>query len=273
MHEPLPPGVDPTTPSTGRIYQYFLNGRHYLPVDEQAARNLLNKVPEFHYVANANRVFLQRAAGVIARAGVRQFIDIGAGIPSQWNTHEVVQVVEPDAKVVYVDNDPMVLAHSQELLRRSGETNVIYVEGDISNPASIIENPEVRANIDFTQPVGYMHVAVWHFVPDGADPWARVSQYMNAVPSGSYLALSHITAEGQDPGKVQRFKDVYKNSTAPLNFRTLDEIERLFEGLEFLAAYEGVGPGLSFIDKWGSKNPGEVDPAHTWGACGVGRKY
>ncbi|MBO0884090.1 MAG: SAM-dependent methyltransferase, partial [Mycobacterium sp.] len=109
--EPLPPGVDPNTPSTGRIYDFLLNGRHYLPVDQEAARRVLDKVPEAHYMANANRVFLQRAAAAIVRAGVRQFIDIGAGIPTQWNTHEVVHVVDPQAKVVYVDNDPMVLAH------------------------------------------------------------------------------------------------------------------------------------------------------------------
>src|SRR3569833_286104 len=270
---PLPPGVDPTTPSTGRMYDYFLNGRHYLPVDEEAARNVLRKVPEAHYMANANRVFLQRAAGTIARTGVRQFIDIGAGIPTQWNTHEVVQVVDPDAKVVYVDNVPVVLDHSKELLRHSGEKNVIYVDGDISDPDSILESPEVRANIDFSEPVGYMHIAIWHFVSNGADPWALVRRYLNAVPSGSYLALSHVAADGQDPDKVQRFIDVYKGATAPLHFRTKDEISRFFEGLEYLSPYEGAEPGISFVDKWGSKNPNEVDPSHTWLPCGVGRKH
>lgn len=268
----VPPGVDPTRPSAGRLYDFFLNGEHHLPVDEEAAREILNKVPETHYLANANRFFLQRAAAAIARAGVRQFIDIGAGIPTQFNTHEVVHIIEPDATVVYVDNDPMVLTHAKDILRRTREKNVTYVDGDIRDPASILENPEVHARIDFNSPVGYLHVAIWHFVPDELDPWRLVRQYMDAVPSGSYLALSHFTADGQRPDKVQKFRDIYRNTTTPACHRTIKDIARFFDGLDFLPPYDDAEPGLSFIDKWGSKNPDEVDPAHTWGPCGVARK-
>ncbi|MBO0881870.1 MAG: SAM-dependent methyltransferase, partial [Mycobacterium sp.] len=133
-----------------------------------------------------------------------------------------------------------VLAHSRELLRHSGETNVIYIDGDISDPATIIDNPQARDILDFDQPVGYIHAAIWHFVPDDADPWALTRQYMDAVPTGSYLALSHVTADGQDEAKVQRFKDVYQKSTSPLHFRTREEIARFFNGLGFLPPYEGA---------------------------------
>ncbi|MDL4815202.1 SAM-dependent methyltransferase [Actinomadura opuntiae] len=262
----------PGVASAGRIYDYFLNGRHHTPADEEAARKLQEKVPELHYMAQANRIFLQRAAGVIARAGVDQFIDLGSGIPTAWNTHEVVQVVHPDAKVVYVDNDPVVLDMSRDMLRRSGETNVAYVDADIADPASVLGDAEVRRLIDFDRPVGYMHVAIWHFVDPGQDPWKLLRQYLDAVPSGSYLALSHVTADGQRRDKIERFNEVYRNVTARLNFRTFKEIDRFFDGWEYLPPHEDAPPGLSYVDVWGSKNPAEVDPSHTWIPAGVARK-
>ncbi|MBO2447716.1 SAM-dependent methyltransferase [Actinomadura barringtoniae] len=264
--------VDPNVPSSGRIYDFLLNGRDHYPADKAAARKVLERVPEAHYMAHANRVFLQRAAGRIARAGVRQFIDIGSGIPTAWNTHEVVQVVDPQARVVYVDNDPVVLEMSQEILSRNGESNAVYVDADVREPDSILTNPAVRDLIDFDQPVGYMHIAIWHFAADEYDPWGLVTRYLDAVPSGSYLALSHVTSDDQKPDKVQRFKDVYANTPSGVHFRTREEINRFFTGLEFLPPYEGAEPALSFVDKWGSKNPNVVDPSHTWLPCGVARK-
>jgi acetyl-CoA carboxylase carboxyltransferase component len=115
-------------------------------------------------------------------------------------------------------------------------------------------------------------VGVWHFVSDDADPWRLVRHYLDAVPSGSYLALSHVTADGQRPDRVQRFKDVYSAASENLHFRTHEQIDHLFDGLEFLPPYEGAEPGLSYVDVWGSKNPDEVDPAHTWLPAGVARK-
>lgn len=268
----VPSGVDPTKPSAGRMYDFYLNGRLHTEVDRAAARKILEVIPETHYLANANRVFLQRAVGVMARAGIRQFIDVGAGLPTQWNTHEVAQVVDPSARVVYVDNDAMVLAEARDILQRRGETNVVYTEGDIRNPEGILDNPDVRERIDFSQPIGYVHVAIWHFVPDELDPFGLLQKFMDAVPSGSYLALSHGTADGQRPEKIQRWWDVYSQASAQLHLRPRTDIERFFTGLEYLPPYEGAEPGLSYIDVWGSKNPASADPAHSWIPCGVARK-
>ncbi|MEU9019257.1 SAM-dependent methyltransferase [Actinomadura sp. NPDC048394] len=263
---------DPGVPTPGRMYDFFLNGRDHYPADREAALKVLEKIPEAHYMAHANRVFLQRAAGVIARAGVRQFIDVGSGIPTAWNTHEVVHTVNPDAKIVYVDNDPVVLEESREILRKRGETNAIYVDGDVRNPESILQHPEVRDLIDFTQPVGYMHIAIWHFVGDEYNPPGLIRQYMEAVPPGSYLALSHVTADKQDAQKVARFKEVYSNTPSGLHFRTIAEIARFFTGLNYVAPRDGVEADISYVDLWGSKNPSEVDPSHTWLPCGVACK-
>jgi hypothetical protein len=268
----VPSGVDPTVPSVGRMYDYYLNGRYHLPVDVAAAERVREKVPEIHYMAHSNRGFLQRAAGRMARDGVRQFIDVGAGIPTQWNTHEVVHIIDPDAKVVYVDIDPLVLEESREMLRRRGETNAIYVDGDVREPAGIIGHPEVQALIDFSRPVGYIHAAIWHFVAPEDDPYELMRQYMDAVPSGSHLALSHVTADGQRPEKVGRLHDVYSEANAHVYFRDLAEIDKFFTGLEYLSPYEGAKPSLSFCDIWGSREMGETDPAHTWLPAGVARK-
>lgn len=271
---PVPSGFDETRPSSALIYDYFLYGNQHRPIDVQAGREVLRKVPETHYLAHANRGFLQRAAGVMARAGIRQFLDVGAGLPTQWNTHEVVQVVDPDATVVYVDNDPMVVAHSEELLRRRGETNVSYIEADVCDPGSILGHPEVQRRIDFSKPVGWMFVALFHFIAPKYEPYRLFGEYIDASAAGSFVALSHITSDGQQKAKIQRCKDVYAATKSGLHFRTVPEIDRFFTGagLEYLPPYEGAEPALSFVEVWGSKNPSNVDPAHTWFPCGVARK-
>jgi hypothetical protein len=273
--EEVPPGVDTSVPSAGRMYDYFLNGRQWYPVDVEAAQRVLRVVPETHYLAHANRSFVQLATGALAREhGVRQFIDLGSGIPTQFNSHQVAHVVDRDIPVVYVDNDPQVLFHGEYLLRRAGETRVAMVEGDACDPGSVLDNAHVRELIDFSQPVGMLHCAVWHFVPDDHNPWALIREYMDAVVPGSFLALSHVTAEGQRPEKVARFKEVYDGASASLHFRTIEQIDRMFTsaGLEYLPPYRGADAALSFVDVWGSKNPAEANPAHTWLPAGVAMK-
>ncbi|MWA02814.1 hypothetical protein F8568_021025 [Actinomadura sp. LD22] len=260
-------------PSPGRIYDFLLNGRHHTPADETAARKLLEKIPQLHYMTQANRIFLQRAAGAMARAGIDQYIDLGSGIPTAWNTHEVVQVVHPDAKVVYVDNDPVVLDMSRDILRRRGETGVVYIDADIADPGAVLDDPEVKRLIDFSRPVGYMHVAIWHFVggPE-QDAVALLREYLDRAVSGSYLALSHITADGQRADQVERIKEIYNDATAKVHFRTFGEVGRFFDGWEYLSPHEGAEPGLSYAELWGSKNPAEVDPSYSWVPAGVARK-
>ena len=270
----LPPGVDPEVPDAGRMYDYFLGGDQFLPVDQAAAQRVLEKVPETYYLAHGNRRFVQKAASAIARRGVKQFVDVGSGIPTAFNTHEIVHHVLGDAPVVYVDNSAQVFWHGQELLRKAGETKVAMLKADVRDPDSILNAPEVRELIDFSQPVGMMLCAVMHFVEDEADPWGLVRAYMDAFPPGSYLALSHVTADGRPPEKVQRFRDVYDNVSAHLYFRTHEEIERMFTGagVEYIAPREDAEPGLSYVDEWGSKNLSEVDPNSKWFPAGVAVK-
>ena len=268
---PVPEGVDVSKPSTGRLYDYYLRGQVWTDVDKEAAERVRAKVPEIHYMANANRLFLQRAAAVMARAGIDQFLDLGAGLPTQWNTHEVAQAINPGARVVYVDNDPTIVTHARYLLEERGETDVLYIEGDARDPDSILRDPRVTEFLDLSRPVGHMHIALWHFVSPDEDPYSMVRRYLDASVSGSYLALSHITHEAQDPVKVQALADVYSGATAQGHFRTFEEIDRFFDGLEYLPPVVGEEPGLSYVDKWGSKPGARFDPAHTWLPCGVAR--
>jgi S-adenosyl methyltransferase len=271
----VPDGVDASRPSTGRVYDYLLNGTQWYPADQQAADQLIEKVPQVWWLVQANRRFLQKVTAVMARDyGLRQFIDVGSGIPTQFNTHEVVHVIDPNIPVVYVDNEPQVLAHGAELLRRAGEKDVVMVEGDIREPASILDNPQVRELIDFDRPVGYVHCAIWHLVSDEDDPQRLLREYVDAVPSGSQVAISHATADGQRPDQVQRIIDVYARADAPAHFRTFEAVDQLVRGagLVFVPPYEGAEPGLSYVEKWGSKNPDEVDPAHTWVPAGLALK-
>jgi hypothetical protein len=271
---PVPPGVDISLPSAGRMYDRWLNGTEWYDVDREAALRLEEKVPEILYLAQANRRFVQVGAGVMARAGIRQFIDVGSGIPTQFNTHQVAHLINPGAAVVYVDNDPEVLFHGTHLLQQWGETQVIMLEGDVREPGSILDSPKVRHLIDFNEPVGMMLCSILHFVSDENDPWQLVRDYMAPCASGSYLALSHGTFEGQRPDKVQRFNDVYSGASAQLYQCTFAEIDRMFTeaGLEYLPPYDGAEPSLSYVDKWGSRNPDMVDPSHSWVPAGVAVK-
>jgi S-adenosyl methyltransferase len=268
--EALPPGVDPTKPSAGRLYDMYLGGDQYLEVDRVAADRIRALIPEIEDAAATNRIFLQRATRWMAKSGIDQFIDIGAGLPTRFNTHQAAQAINPDARIVQVDNDPMIYGHAQELLR--GVKGVTYITADFRQPEAILDHPEVRAQIDFRRPVGYLMVAVIHFVADDDDPYGLVRRYLAAVPSGSRLAISHITAEGQAPAKVQRFLDVYANASEQLYFRTRAEVKQMFTGLELIPPYEGAEPDVCHLGEWGASDPREADVSGTWAICGVGRK-
>ena len=186
----VPPGVDPTRPSPARIYDYVLGGTYNFPVDREAAERIRAQSPDLADAAWVNRAFHQRAAGWMARQGIRQFIDIGSGLPTQSNTHGVVQGAIADAHVVYVDNDPMVRAYASEFLSGNGTTAVITA--DLREPDSILNDPVLHALIDADQPTGLLMTAVLHFVADDDDPWGLVARYMGAL------------APGQLPGAVTR---------------------------------------------------------------------
>jgi len=269
--EPVPPGVDPAVPSPARLYDYYLGGTHNYPADRGAAGRLRAVGPEMMDGAWANRGFHQRAARWIAERGVRQFIDIGSGLPTVGNTHEVVQKIIPDARVVYVDNDPVVLAHATELL--AGNPTATLIQADLRDPDAILGNRELRELIDFTQPAGLLMTAVVNFVPDASDPWGLVRRYMDALAPGSYLALSHWTNEKVPPGSVQRVEEVYSRSTQPIYFRSKAEIARFFDGLEIVPPYEGGGPAVVNAGLWGAEDAELADSdGSRWSYCAVARR-
>jgi hypothetical protein len=244
------PGVDPTRPSPARLYDYYLGGTHNLPVDRALADALHANLPELQDAVWANRAFHQRAAVWMAtQAGIRQFIDIGSGLPTQSNTHEAV----PGARVVYVDNDPMVAAYAAQLLAPDGTTAV--VTRDMMDSAGVLGDPGLRALIDPAEPVGLLVTAVMHFMPDSADPYAAVRRYTSALAPGSYLVLSHMTTDNVQPDKLQTGMSAYDHVASGLFPRTRPEVELFFAGLEFIAAEPGGEPGLTHPHLWRVQEP------------------
>jgi len=264
-------GVDISRPAPARIYDYMLRGDSHFETDVQAAERILSVAPEIRDCAWSNRGFHQRAAKWIAEHGVRQFIDIGSGLPTVGNTHEVVQKVSPGARVVYVDNDPMVAEQGGRLLAEDRTTRVICA--DLREPETILGNPEVAELIDFSAPTGLLLTAVLMFVSDSSDPWGKVARYVGALASGSYLALSHLTDDHKPPVTAERFRAVFDNATEHLYFRSRAGIARFFDGLEMLPPYDGAGPGISYTGVWGAEDPVLADSdGARWLYCGVARK-
>ena len=273
MHDPeAPPGVDTNTPSLARLYDYYLGGMHNFPVDREAAEKIRSALPELEDAAWVNRGFLGRAVRwLAAERGIRQFIDVGAGLPTQNNTHEVVHKVAPDARVVYVDNDPEVAAYARPLLRDVPTSAVIT--GDLRDPDGVLGHPETRRLIDFAEPVALLIVAVVHFVADESDPWGIVARYRDALAPGSYLALSHGTADNQPPRPVQAIRDAYANAKENVYFRTKSDVTRLFAGWDLVPPYEGAEPAVTWIGYWGAEDPEAADSdGSRWSYAGVARK-
>ena len=254
----VPPGVDPVAPAPARLYDYYLGGSNNFEIDRIAAERLRESLPELSDAAWANRGFHQRAAAWLAAGpGIRQFIDIGAGLPTEGNTHEVVRRGKPDARVVYVDHDPMVLAHAQQLL--SGTAATRFMLADLRDPASVLGHPELLELIDLSEPAGLLMTAVLHFVADSDDPWALVQRYMSALAPGSYLVLSHATGDKLPPRAIQAMVKTYENATEKLVLRSRPEVERFFTGLELVSPYDGAPPGITFTGQWGAVDPASAD--------------
>jgi hypothetical protein len=251
-----PPGVDTTRPSPARLYDYYLGGHNNFEVDRKAAEMLRQSLPELSDAAWANRGFHQRAATWLARAGLRQFIDVGSGLPTVGNTHQVVHRVNPAARVVYADIDPMVAAQSAPLL--ASAPRVALVTADLRDPDALLGHPGVRSMIDFSEPAGLLMTAVMHFVPDEADPWGLVKRYVGALASGSYLVLSHATPDGLPPLAVRAMVETYANATEQLVLRPKAAVERFFDGLALVPPYAGAA-GLTWVGQWGAVDPASAD--------------
>jgi hypothetical protein len=265
-----PAEADPERPSIARIYDFFLDGNAWFPIDEVVGEQIRQKVPEAYDIAQNNRTFVRRSTRWLARRGVSQFIDIGSGLPTQQNTHEVAQQINPEARIVYCDHDPMVASHAAELLGKA--SNVVYLPADVRKPSSVLDAPETRELIDFRRPVGLVLTGVLHCVDDEEDPYGLIAQYLAAVPSGSYLVLTHFTSDEQDPGAVERWIQMTANANEQLVFRSRAEVERFFEGLALMAPGEATVPELMWANRWLAPDPEAADISGSWLWAGVGRK-
>jgi hypothetical protein len=257
-------GSGSRTPDVGRIYDALLGGKDNYAEDWQAARRLIAAIPDVQAGARANRRFLGRAIRFLAgEGGIRQFIDIGAGLPTAGNSRAVAHEVAPDARVAYVDTDPVVIAHAQGLLGKFSE--VCALLGDLRDPMSILDHPDLRAHIDLRQPTAILAAAVLHFIPDEQRPYQAVSILRAAMAPGSYLVLSHGTHDNLGPDALEKIQQVYAGASAPAVPRTQAGIARFFDGLEM------VTPGLCDVAAW-RPGPRPMRPARALVLGGIGRK-
>jgi hypothetical protein len=266
-----PDSVDVTRPTPARLYDYYLGGTSNFEVDRAAAERLRLVMPELSDMAWANRGFHQRAARWIARRGIRQFIDIGSGLPTAGNTHQLLARVVPDARVVYVDIDPMVAAHASGLL--TGRNSTRLITADLRDPGAVLGHPGLRALIDFAEPAGLLMTAVLHFVADESDPCGLVRRYVSALAPGSYLALSHSTGDKLPPAMVAAARETYARATEQIYPRPRAEQERFFAGLELAEPYHGAGRVLCHLGLWDAEDPATADSdGSRIMYCGVARR-
>ena len=269
--EQAPPGVDIGRPSVARMYDYFLGGTDNFEVDRVAGERVRQDMPEATDAVWANRGFLQRSVRWLAQHGIRQFIDMGAGLPTMNNTHDAAQAVAPDARVLYADNDPMVRVHANKLLE--GSSGTAFITADFRDPDSLFGNAAAREAIDFSEPVGLLVVALTHFIPAEDDPAGLIRQYMDRLAPGSYLGLSAATSDRQGDRVLETLEEEYSKSSASVHLKTYAEVERFFDGLELVEPYEGAGRKLAYIGEWGAEDPDEADSdGSRWAYCGVARK-
>ncbi|MFF5253924.1 SAM-dependent methyltransferase [Streptomyces leeuwenhoekii] len=268
MERPVwaPRSIDITVPSVSRICDFYLGGAHNFEADREAARKAMAFLPGLPKIMQANRAFLRRAVRFALDEGVTQFLDIGSGIPASGNVHEVARAVRPGARVVYVDHDPVAVAHSQTVLE--GDDDADVVAGDLLEPQDILTSAQVERLIDLNRPVALLLVAILHFVEDADDPYRAVTELRDALAPGSLLVLTHASYEGipLPPERAGGAVDVYKDIRNPLIMRSREEIARFFEG------YDMVEPGLVPMPHWRPETaPEDEDPYAFSGFAGVGR--
>lgn len=257
----VPDNTDAELPSAARVYDYLLGGGHNFAVDRAVGEKVLHALPNGRQIARSNRAFLRRAVLYMIEQGITQFLDLGSGIPTVGNVHEVAQETNPMCRVVYVDNDEVAVAHSQLILKDN--QNAAVVGADLCQPATVLGAPAVKRLLDFSKPLGLLMVAVFHFVPDEKDPLDILSQYRHALPTGSLLALSHLTAD-QAPVGMSAVVEAMRNSRDPMYFRSYDEVFAMFNGFEL------IEPGVVDAPKWRpDSNCYDTDPQGVY--AGLGR--
>jgi len=262
------PEIDTSRPHPARMYDYYIGGKNHFAADRATADKALAAWPDGRTGLRENRKFLGRVVRYLAaEAGIRQFLDIGSGLPAANNVHEVAQAAAPAARVVYVDNDPMVLTHARALLASAPEGRTAYVQADLRHPLSILSSPLVREVLDFGEPIALMLVAVLHFLRDEDKPDEVVGTLLDALAPGSYLAASHMTLE-HNPEAVGGGQQIYLDAGIPMHARDADQFARLaFTGLEM------VPPGVVLVSEWrpDSDTPGPT-PAEVRCYGGAARK-
>jgi hypothetical protein len=260
------PGVDTERANVARVYDALLGGTHNFAVDRDTAQTLAAIAPGFRDAARANRAFLGRAVRFLADAGIRQFLDIGSGVPTEGNVHQIARDVAPDSRVVYVDIDAVAIAHSKSIL--AGDDKATIIEADLREPEKILGHPEVRRLIDFEQPVGLLLAAVLHFIRDEENPGELMKRLTRPLISGSYLTIAHGTFDDRPAPSVEAIRKLYTRATAPVIMRGHAEISAFFDGFDL------VEPGLVFLSRWRPNGSGPFidQPERSWAYCGVGRR-
>jgi O-methyltransferase involved in polyketide biosynthesis len=260
---PAPNGLDTSRPNVARVYDYMLGGKDNFEADRAAAEMLIKVLPHSALACRQNRQFLGRVVRyLIEEKGIRQFIDLGSGLPTADNVHQIAQKIDPGARVVYADYDPVVVLHSKVLLE--GSEGVRVIQADLRDPGSILGDPGVGELIDLGQPAAILMFAILHFLPDAEQPYETVRRFTQAMAPGSYLALSHITDEAVSPETSQAAQQVYQGASAPVVPRSREDIARFFDGLEL------TGSGLVDINLWPVKALGPGAPLTFYG--GAARK-
>jgi hypothetical protein len=260
-----PPGVNTNVPHSARIYDYWLGGKDNFAVDRAVGEAMIQAIPGMRYMAGENRKFVHRAArDLVAKEGIRQFLDIGTGIPTRPNLHEVAQEIAPETRVVYVDNDPIVLVHARALMISSTEGRSEYISADLRDAQSILQQPVLLDTLDLTRPVGLTLIAILMLMADEDDPWAKVAALRDAMPSGSVLGITHPTADFA-PDQVAQAVAAATGAGMTLVARSKTDVERFFGDWELLE------PGLVPVSAWRSDEPVEnPEAAYYW--AGVARK-
>jgi hypothetical protein len=264
----VPEDVDTEQPSPARMYDFLLGGAHNFEVDRRAAEQAIAADPDVARVAWVNRAFLRRAVEFLVDAGVRQFLDIGSGIPTVGHTHEIAQDAAPESRVLFVDVDPVAVAHSSMML--AGNDRAAVIQADVRRPERILDGPEAQRLLDFEQPVAVLVVGLFHFVPDADDPAGILSRLTAPLVSGSYLALSHGTADGPRHAAMVKAKEIFsRHAGVELTWRSHVEIEALFDGFDL------VEPGVVWTPSWRPESPDDLyydQPEASGYYAGVGRK-
>ncbi|GAA0960768.1 SAM-dependent methyltransferase [Actinocorallia libanotica] len=263
--EHAPPGIDARTPSFARVYDYFLGGKDNFASDREVADLVMQFVPEAPVVAQGNRVAIERAVRHLAAQGITQFVDIGSGLPTSSNVHQYATETHPGAKVVYVDNDPIVLVHGRALLTEDGVAS--FIQGDLYEPEKIFTDPRLTRLIDLERPVGLILAAIIHHVPDEQDPRGTVMRLHEFLAPGSHIMLTHLHETGDDP-RVEEAKKVLQSGLGGSYFRKAEQLLSFMDGLTVLE------PGLAPCTAWRPAGPtGELEhPLHTQMAAILGRK-